>query len=137
MCDLQQFWKDEAGSLISAELVLVGSLATVGAVVGLQEVSSAVNEELRDVSKAIRNLDQSYSYRGMSGCSSYTAGSCFVDPRVGTPIPQTTPPANPAAPETSHVMPTFSDFDDEPLSEVDAPVLESPDGPIIPADDKL
>lgn len=41
-------WADENGFLISAELVLVATIVGLGMVVGLAEVSSAVNNELHD-----------------------------------------------------------------------------------------
>jgi Flp pilus assembly pilin Flp len=82
MHSMRSFWNDEAGSIVSAELVTIGAVVTVGAVAGLQTASTAVNDELRDVSRAIRNLDQSYSYCGFRGCNSMTAGSAFLDTSV-------------------------------------------------------
>jgi Flp pilus assembly pilin Flp len=82
MHSLRNFWKDEAGSVVSAELVTIGAVVAFGAVTGMQTVSNAVNDELKDVTKAIRSLDQSYSYRGFRGCNSMTAGSAFVDTSI-------------------------------------------------------
>lgn len=39
----------------------------------------AVNGELGDVARSLRSIDQSYGYRGMRGCGSYTAGSAYRD----------------------------------------------------------
>jgi hypothetical protein len=136
MQDLRKIWSDESGSVISAELVTIGALVTAGAVVGLQEASNALNEELRDVSKAIRNLNQSYSYCGFSGCGSMTAGSAFIDSRAGgLPRPQE-PLPRPAAPKTSDATPAQPELDAQFLSEADELPLEV-DGPITPAADKL
>lgn len=44
-----------------------------------EEVRDAVGGELHDVARALRRIDQSYGYRGMVGCGSYTAGSAFMD----------------------------------------------------------
>lgn len=74
-CDL---WRDECGALISAELVTVGTVAVVGMTVGLSAVSDAVNEELADLARAIRSLDQSYSFRGHFSRRGYSAGSQFT-----------------------------------------------------------
>ncbi len=46
---------------------------------GLTTVAQAVNEELRDVARALRSLDQSYAIRGFQGCGAATAGSVFID----------------------------------------------------------
>ncbi len=57
-------------------LVLHGSAANVSVA---DDLSSAVNSELLNLSKAFRSLDQSYQYRGMSSRLASTAGSVFVD----------------------------------------------------------
>jgi hypothetical protein len=46
---------------------------------GLTTVAEAVNDELRDVARALRSLDQSYAIRGFHGCGAATAGSVFID----------------------------------------------------------
>lgn len=72
-------WHDESGMIISAELVLVGTLAVLGMVAGLSQVRGAVNEEFLDLSNSLRSLNQSYSYSGMRGCKAFTAGSAFFE----------------------------------------------------------
>ena len=52
MLVLTALWKDEAGFIVSAELVLVASIAVLGLIVGLSEVSLNVNNELEDVGSA-------------------------------------------------------------------------------------
>ncbi len=81
-----QLWNDEAGFVISAELVLVATILVIGLIVGLAEVQSAVVQELNDVGDAIGKLNQSYFYTGWSarknqgrGLKSFTAGSAFID----------------------------------------------------------
>ncbi len=61
---LRQFWMDDAGAVISAELVLVLTIAVLAMIVGLSEVAVAVNTELNDISNAIGALGQSYSFTG-------------------------------------------------------------------------
>ncbi|HET6426118.1 MAG TPA: hypothetical protein VFG20_20675 [Planctomycetaceae bacterium] len=75
---------DEAGVIISAELVLVLTVAVLAMVVGLSEVAVAVNTELNDLSNAFGALDQSYSFSGFHAVDcgkvkSAMAGSCFRD----------------------------------------------------------
>jgi Flp pilus assembly pilin Flp len=82
MHSTRSFWRDESGSIVSAEMVTIGAVVAVGAAAGMQTVSSTVDEEVRDMTRAIRSLDQSYSYRGFRGCNSMTAGSAFVDTSI-------------------------------------------------------
>lgn len=44
---------DERGVIISSEIVLVGTILVIGALVGLAAVSYAVNQELNDVANAV------------------------------------------------------------------------------------
>lgn len=79
---LKALWRDDSGAVLAAETVLVGSVVVLGAVVGLTTVATAVNEELNEVGYAIRSLDQSYGFVGHSSCRAWTAGSCYIQPRV-------------------------------------------------------
>lgn len=74
---LAKLWRDEAGVLLSAEAVVVGTVAVVGLTTGLTVVAKSVNEELQDMAFAIRSLDQSYSIPAIEGCGARTAGSSF------------------------------------------------------------
>lgn len=81
---LLAFRNDESGVVISAELVLVLTVAVLAMVVGLSEVAVAVNTELNDLSNAFGGLSQSYYYTGfMAGddckMKSAVAGSSFTD----------------------------------------------------------
>lgn len=60
----KQFWHDQAGFVISAELVLISTVLVIGLVTGLTCLRNAVNDELSDVACAITSLDQSYCYTG-------------------------------------------------------------------------
>jgi Flp pilus assembly pilin Flp len=140
MHSLRSFWNDEAGSVVSAELVTIGAVVAVGAVTGLQTVSNAVNDELKDVTRAIRSLDQSYSYRGFSGCNSMTAGSAFVDTSIDVAGDW---PANPSggiqprpSVQSTNAVPDTAQFDSE-FSEEPESRESAADGPITSADVKL
>jgi hypothetical protein len=86
MTTLRALWNNESGMVVSAELVLVLTIAVIGMIVGLSEVAVAVNTELNDVSNAIGALDQSFFFTGLKAkdkhCDkdkSFVAGSRFDD----------------------------------------------------------
>ncbi len=74
---LSELWHDEAGVILSAEAVVLGTVGVVGLTTGLSMVSKSVNSELQDLAFAMRSLDQSYEIPAQRGCGAYTAGSCF------------------------------------------------------------
>lgn len=85
MRQLRALWNDERGFIISAELVLIGTLVVLGLVAGLTLVRDSVAGEFTDIAAAMRSLDQSYYYTGFrarktygcGGCKAWTAGSYF------------------------------------------------------------
>ena len=70
---------DERGFVVSAELVLVGTILVLGMIVGLTELSYGVNEELEDVGSAIGAINQTYYYTLASGKKGEVVGSTFLD----------------------------------------------------------
>ncbi len=76
---LNSLWKDEAGFVVSSELVLISTIVVLGLVVGLAEVANGVNEELEDVGSAVGSMNQTLRYSGFSGHKGYIAGSYFND----------------------------------------------------------
>ena len=87
MKTLSLLLQDEAGFIVSAELVLVATLLVIGMIVGLSEIQHAVVAELNDVGDAIGSLNQSYTFSGFSKrkqgkhgrFSARTVGSAFHD----------------------------------------------------------
>lgn len=75
----QQFWNDENGFVVSTELVLIATVLVLGMIVGLTTLRDQVIAELADVAAAFSNSNQSYSFSGITGHSSSTAGSIFDD----------------------------------------------------------
>ena len=71
--------RDEAGFIVSAELILISTIAVLSLVVGLSELSNNVNQELEDVGSAIGAVNQSYCYTLASGHKGSMAGSHFND----------------------------------------------------------
>lgn len=76
---LRRLWCEESGVVISSELILFSTVVVIGMLVGLQTVREAVVQELGDFANAIGNINQSYSYAGVTGHHSSTAGSQLVD----------------------------------------------------------
>jgi Flp pilus assembly pilin Flp len=76
---LNRLWNEEAGAIVSAEIVLIMTILVIGMVVGLKSVRDSVVTELADVAQAIANLDQSYSFSATSGHHAYTSGASFTD----------------------------------------------------------
>jgi len=82
---IKNFLSDEAGVIVSAEIVLVATILVLGMIVGLGELQSAIVGELSDVATAFGNVDQSYStsgwvsYKASGGIKSRTYGSAYYD----------------------------------------------------------
>lgn len=72
-------WNDEAGFVISAELVLITTIAVLAMVVGLSEVAYGINQELEDTGSAFGSINQSYRYSGLTGHIANLSGSFFQD----------------------------------------------------------
>ncbi|MCA9050303.1 MAG: hypothetical protein KDA89_16320, partial [Planctomycetaceae bacterium] len=79
-----KLWKQEDGVILSAELVLLGTILVLGMIVGLVELQCSVISELSDLGSAIGNMDQSFRTSGMTayksnGIKAATAGTSFRD----------------------------------------------------------
>lgn len=77
---LKDLWQDEAGHVLSAEAVVLGTVGVAGACVGLGTASKAMNDELSEVASSFRSLNQSFCLEGQSGCGAWTAPSFYVQP---------------------------------------------------------
>lgn len=58
----KNLYNDEAGFVVSAELILIATITVIATVVGLAEVSNSINNELQDVAYAFDSVNQTYSY---------------------------------------------------------------------------
>jgi Flp pilus assembly pilin Flp len=74
-----RLWRDEAGFVVSTELVLIATILVIGMITGLVTVRDAVVTELADVADAISEVDQSYSYGAITAHCAETAGTEFQD----------------------------------------------------------
>ena len=70
---------DENGFIVSAELVLVGTILVLGMIVGLTELSYGVNEELEDLGSGIGAINQTYYFTMASGKKGEVVGSTYLD----------------------------------------------------------
>jgi hypothetical protein len=75
----KNFWNDETGAILSAELVLLLSILTVGLTVGLASLRDGIVTELADVGQAFSNTNQSYAVGNIASPSSAIAGFNFND----------------------------------------------------------
>jgi len=76
---INQLINDEAGFIVSAELVLISSIAVLAMIVGLSEVAANINNELEDVGSAFSSIDQSFKLQNSHGHKGCTESSCFND----------------------------------------------------------
>lgn len=92
-----RLWNDDAGFIVSAELLFLFTITVLGLLVGWVSVRNAVVTELVEVANAIQSLDQSYSYLGITtNCAtSSTAGSSFTDNQYVEIVTIGVPVANP------------------------------------------
>jgi len=76
---LKSLWQDEAGFVVSSELVLIATILVIGIIAGQTAIRDAVVGELADVGAAIGDVNQSFSFGAITGHCSSTSGSIFVD----------------------------------------------------------
>jgi hypothetical protein len=77
---IRNLWTDEAGFIISAELVLVATILVIGLIVGLVSIRNQIVQELVDVGQAVGNLSQSYCFGGIfKPRMAMTDGGCYRD----------------------------------------------------------
>jgi Flp pilus assembly pilin Flp len=76
---LKKFLADEAGFVVSSELVLIATMLVLGLLVGLNTLRNSITSELDDVADAIGNISQDYSYAGITGHSASVSGTVFDD----------------------------------------------------------
>ena len=80
----RSFYRCQSGAVVSAELVVVGTMVVVGLITGLTAVQNAINSELVDLSSAFNALDQSFGFTGYESVSknrrlAWTAPSSWRD----------------------------------------------------------
>jgi Flp pilus assembly pilin Flp len=73
------FWNDEAGVILSTEMVLLLSILAIGMTAGLTTLRDGVITELADTGAAFGRMNQGFAVNNVSAPSSATAGSLFAD----------------------------------------------------------
>ena len=77
---LKKLLSDEAGFIVSTELILVATILVIGLIVGHTTLRDQVVTELADGADAISALDHSYSYEAISITGvGEVAGTTFSD----------------------------------------------------------
>ena len=76
---MKRLWSDEAGLVLSAELVFMSSIVVIGMIVGLSAARDGVASELSDVGSAVTEYNQGYLVNGITGHGASVAGSNFAD----------------------------------------------------------
>jgi len=76
---LMRLWNEETGAIVSAEIMLVGTILVIGVIVGLKSVRDSVVTELADVAQAVANVNQSYCFSGTCGHGGHSGGGEFQD----------------------------------------------------------
>ena len=64
MDTLKRLWADEAGLILSAETVMIGTVAVLALTAGVSTMATAVNSELNEMGMAFRSFNQSFSVPG-------------------------------------------------------------------------
>jgi hypothetical protein len=76
---ITRLWNEQAGAIVSAEILMIGTILVLGVIVGLKSVRDSVVSELADLAQAIGNANQAYAYSGVGGHSAFSNGSAFDD----------------------------------------------------------
>lgn len=81
----KELLSNEGGLILSAEMILILTIAVLGIVVGLAQVQQAVVNEFQDLALAFSSLNQSFGTPAFRGCFKFgrpiawTAGSGFIN----------------------------------------------------------
>ena len=73
------YYINEAGFIVSAELVMIATLGVLAMAVGLSEVAFNINNELQDVGRAFGSMNQSFNLQGQMNNRGGSAGSSYND----------------------------------------------------------
>jgi Flp pilus assembly pilin Flp len=78
---LKRLWNDDAGVIISIELLFLFVILILGLIAGWTNLRAAINSELTETANALLSLDQGYGITGAQGCDTdnYSTGSRATD----------------------------------------------------------
>ena len=72
-------FNDEAGFIVSGELILISTIVVLGLLVGLSELALNLCSEMDDVGAAFGHLNQGYAVSGLVGHAGETVDKVFDD----------------------------------------------------------
>jgi len=81
---MNRLWQDEAGVIVSSEIILIMMILVFGLIAGLVSFRDQVTQELADTGQMVGSLDQSYTFTGNTntangGENAETPGSQNID----------------------------------------------------------
>ena len=77
---IRKLWKDEAGFIVSSELVLVATIVVIGMITGLTVVRNQAVQELVDVGQSVGSMSQSFAISGtQANGQAWTDGAAYTD----------------------------------------------------------
>jgi hypothetical protein len=74
-----QMWADDAGYIISTEMLLIFVILVLGLIAGMANLRMAIVNELTESAQAILQLNQSFTISGLTGCSGSSGASGATD----------------------------------------------------------
>jgi Flp pilus assembly pilin Flp len=58
---MTRLWKDESGSIIATEYLMLGTVVAIGSVGGMTTIRDTVNEEYQEYGNTLREVRQAHS----------------------------------------------------------------------------
>jgi hypothetical protein len=106
---LRKLWNDEAGFIVSTELVLVATIVVIGLIVGLAVLRNQVVQELVDTGMSIGSISQSWALSGTKKPGvAWTDGGGYTDIRdFCQPDTTQTPGKEPGGVAVHDLMPSI------------------------------
>ena len=76
---LKQLWNDDAGYIVTTEMLLIFVILVLGLIAGLANLRMAIVNELTESGLAILALNQGFTIAGLTGCSGSSGPSGGTD----------------------------------------------------------
>jgi Flp pilus assembly pilin Flp len=89
-----RMWNDDAGYIISTEMLLIFVILVLGLIAGWANLRMAIVNEFTESANTILTLNQSYTISALSGCSGTSGGSNATDTVGSTTVVATAATAN-------------------------------------------
>lgn len=76
---LRQLWRDDDGSVIATEYMMLASVVALGGVTGMASLRDATVSESQETAQSIRTINQSYRNTGAKTTGASTTGAQVTD----------------------------------------------------------